>query len=143
VSTHTPSPERRRNMQAIRSRDTKPELTVRRLAHQLGYRYRLHAADLPGKPDLVFRPRRKVIFVHGCFWHQHEAADCKGAHSPRSNESYWHPKLARNVARDAKHAAALAAGGWNVLIIWECETKDSAKLTRRLCRFLGKKGKPA
>jgi DNA mismatch endonuclease (patch repair protein) len=122
-------------MRAIRSTGMKPEMLVRRLVHGLGYRYRLHGHDLPGRPDLVFAPRRKIIFVHGCFWHQH--AGCKLAHAPRSNISYWRPKLARNVARDAAHLSALKKNGWKVLVVWECQTKNVARLSQRLKRFLG------
>ena len=123
-------------MAAIRSANTKPELIVRRLVFSLGYRYRLHARDLPGKPDLVFRNRRKVIFVHGCFWHLHPDAPCLDSRKPKSNKSYWGPKLARNVARDAQHVAALKADGWKVLVIWDCETKARDPLTKRLTKFL-------
>ncbi|MDQ2776025.1 MAG: DNA mismatch endonuclease Vsr [Acidobacteriota bacterium] len=121
-------------MRRIRSKDTGPELIVRRLVHSLGYRYRLHRADLPGKPDLVFNRRRKVIFVHGCFWHQHSR--CKITHVPRSNGDYWAPKLARNKARDVRTRAKLRKLGWHYLIIWECETKDPDKLKDRLVSFL-------
>ena len=123
-------------MAAIRSKDTTPELTVRRLVTALGHRYRLHRKDLPGKPDLVFGPRRKVIFVHGCFWHLHPKASCLDARQPKSNTSYWSPKLKRNVARDAEHVAALKKLGWKVLIVWDCEIKDRAKLGARLKKFL-------
>ncbi|SRR6266705_1685531 len=121
------------NMRAIRSKGMKPELTVRHLVHSHGYRYRLHRADLPGKPDLVFASRRKVIFVHGCFWHSH---GCKLSHVPKSNRGYWLPKLARNVARDKKNRTALAAQGWRSLVIWECQLKQLAKVRRRIVRFL-------
>lgn len=132
------SPYRRSaNMAAIRGKDTKPELIVRRLVHALGYRYRLHVRDLPGKPDLVFRPRRKVIFVHGCFWHLHPDVKCLDSRKPKSNKSYWGPKLTRNVERDAVHAAALETAGWKVLVVWDCETKALAALSKRLVRFLG------
>lgn len=125
------------NMRKIASKGMKPELFVRRLAHRLGYRFRLHRADLPGKPDLVFPRRKKVIFVHGCFWHQHEALACKMAHTPRSNTEYWGPKLSRNVERDALAQAALAASGWSVLTLWECELKDASAVEQRLTAFLG------
>ena len=129
------SPERRsENMRRIRSRDMKPEMAVRRLAHGMGYRYRLHRRDLPGKPDLVFGPRRAVIFVHGCFWHQH---DCRHAHSPKSNSGYWGGKLRRNVERDAEVRARLESDGWRVLVIWECETRDAEALRATLADFLG------
>jgi DNA mismatch endonuclease, patch repair protein len=133
------SPTRRSaNMAAIRSKDTSPELAVRRLVHALGYRYRLHRRDLPGKPDLVFGPRRKVIFVHGCFWHRHPKSNCHDARSPKSNTDYWGPKLQRNAARDARNIAALRAAGWRVLVIWDCETKDARRLTSVVRRFLEK-----
>ena len=127
--------DRSANMRAIRSKDMQPELKVRSLAHRLGYRFRLHGKDLPGKPDLVFPSRRKVIFVHGCFWHSH---DCKAAHVPKSNQAYWLPKLERNKTRDEKNIEALRAAGWNALVIWECETCDERGVTKRLRKFLGK-----
>ena len=128
------SEQRSRIMRAVKSRDTAPELAVRRLAHGMGYRFRLHRKDLPGKPDLVFASRRKVIFVHGCFWHLH---DCKNAHIPKSNSDYWVPKLQRNQLRDRNNLAALAAEGWKVLVIWECDLRDCRAIARRLKRFLG------
>ena len=125
-------------MSAIRSGGMKPEMIVRSLVHRMGYRYRLHARDLPGKPDLVFRPRRKVIFVHGCFWHQHSKEACRDGRQPKSNTGYWSQKLARNVERDAANTASLKAAGWKVLILWECEVlKGGAALERRIRRFLG------
>ncbi|GAB4142597.1 MAG: very short patch repair endonuclease [Sphingomonadales bacterium] len=126
------------NMRAIRSKGMKPEMVVRRLVHSMGYRYRLHRKDLPGKPDLVFGPRRKVIFVHGCFWHQHDDPACKLAHAPKSRLDYWQPKLARNKERDAANLAALEALGWQVLTVWECETrqKNHDTLAVRLQAFL-------
>lgn len=124
------------NMAAIKSKDMKPELIVRRIVHALGYRYRLHRKDLPGKPDLVFGPRRKVIFVHGCFWHMHPKKDCLDARMPKSNRNYWTPKLARNVARDAEHIAKLEEFGWKSLVIWECETANRKAVSRRIERFL-------
>ena len=125
-------------MSAIRSTGMKPEMLVRSLVHRMGYRYRLHAKDLPGKPDLVFRPRKKVIFVHGCFWHQHPKLSCKDGRPPKSNTGYWGPKLARNVERDADHLKALKASGWRVLVLWECDVlKGSRVLERRIRAFLG------
>ena len=130
------SPEvRSRTMRAIRSKGMKPELAVRRLVHVMGYRYRLHRHDLPGRPDMVFPGRRKVIFVHGCFWHQH--LDCKLAHRPKSNLDYWEPKLRRNQERDADHQVRLRDLGWKVAVVWECETKDRNGLADRLKQFLG------
>ena len=129
--------ERSARMALIRSKNTKPEIRVRKLAHALGYRFRLYKADLPGKPDMVFASRRKVIFVNGCFWHQHADPGCKDARGPQSNRAYWEPKLARNVARDAEHVAALESAGWRVLVLWDCETRGAPALARRLKRFLG------
>jgi DNA mismatch endonuclease, patch repair protein len=130
------SSRRSQNMAAIRATDTKPELVVRRLIHSLGYRYRLHAKDLPGKPDIVFRSRRKIIFVHGCFWHLHSRADCLDARLPKTNTGYWTPKLEKNVERDGKHFRSLAELGWHVLIVWDCETKNHDNLRQRLTAFL-------
>ncbi len=128
------TPEQRRHvMQSIRSRDTGPELAVRRILHRLGFRYRLHKKGLPGRPDLVFGPRRKVIFVHGCFWHAH---DCRYGRAPQSRQEYWIPKLKRNRERDLENKTALEALGWNVLTVWECEIRDTAALVIRLTAFL-------
>lgn len=127
-------PVRSRTMAAVRSKDTKPEMLVRRLAHRLGYRFRLHRKDLPGKPDLVFSSRKAIIFVDGCYWHGH---DCKrGARTPKTNVDYWRAKIGRNMARDAANIVALEARGWRVLTLWECELKDVDDLARRLQRFL-------
>ncbi|WOJ91569.1 very short patch repair endonuclease [Methylocapsa polymorpha] len=121
-------------MRAVKSTNTRPEMIVRSLAHRLGFRFRLHCSNLPGRPDLVFAGRRKVIFVNGCFWHGH---DCKrGDRAPKTNASYWRAKIARNKARDANARAALAAAGWDVLVIWECETKDLEGLSAELSDFL-------
>ncbi len=125
---------RRRTMQAVRSEDTKPELLVRRLVHSLGYRYRLHRRDLPGKPDLVFPSRRKIIFVHGCFWHGHECA--RGARAPKTNADYWTSKIRRNIERDAAAINALEADDWRVLVIWECQLKNATRLVSAIGRFL-------
>jgi DNA mismatch endonuclease, patch repair protein len=121
-------------MAAVRSKNTQPEMLVRRLVHSMGYRYRLHAVWLPGKPDLVFAGRRKIIFVHGCFWHQHRG--CKGSHLPKSNTGYWLPKLERNRIRDAENLRVLRRAGWRCLILWECELRRSAAQVRRIKRFL-------
>jgi DNA mismatch endonuclease (patch repair protein) len=126
---------RSENMRRIRSANTKPELVVRSLAHRLGYRFRLHRRDLPGCPDLVFPSKRKVIFVHGCFWHQHRG--CIDGRIPKSNISYWIPKLANNKKRDKKNRSKLTAIGWKCLEIWDCQTGDSRNLTRLLRAFLG------
>lgn len=131
------TPQRRsENMRAIRSKGMAPEMIVRQTAHALGYRFRLHRKELPGKPDLVFPGRRKVLFVHGCFWHQHADPKCKVARKPKSNLDYWLPKLDRNIARDAANARALKEAGWTVLTIWECETRDRAGLERMLSEVL-------
>lgn len=133
------TPERRSAlMSRIRGKDTRPELAVRRLLHGIGYRYRLHRRDLPGKPDIVFGPRRAVVFVHGCFWHAHP--DCSKARLPRSNEEFWTAKLAGNAERDARAVAALEAAGWRVLVVWGCEAKAGPELQDRLTRFLGPAG---
>lgn len=135
----TVSPERRSEiMGRVRGKNTRPEMTVRRLVHGLGYRYRLHAKDLPGTPDLVFRPKKKVIFVHGCFWHRHTS--CPLCRIPKSRVDFWTSKLERNAARDLKNTATLAAAGWKVLVIWECELKDTARLERAIKKFLGPTG---
>lgn len=124
-------------MAAIRSKDMKPEMIVRSLVHRMGYRYRLHRKGLAGKPDLVFGRRKKVIFVHGCYWHQHSDPDCKISRLPKSNLDYWLPKLQRNVERDKQNIASLAESGWDVLTVWECETKNASALQERIARFLG------
>ena len=131
------TPERRsENMRRIKSKGMKPELLVCSLAHKMGYRFRLHRRDLPGKPDLVIGPRRKAVFIHGCFWHQHPG--CREGRLPASNQSYWKPKLARNVARDAEAIIELRARGWKTLVIWECETEEQNYLKRTIRTFLGK-----
>jgi DNA mismatch endonuclease (patch repair protein) len=128
---------RSENMRAIRGKDTKPELTVRSLVHNLGYRFRLHRQDLPGKPDLTFVSRRKIIFVHGCFWHSH---NCKNGLIPHSNQDFWLQKLQRNKERDSGNVEALIRLGWKVLVVWQCELKDSSALCGKLKRFLGRRG---
>ncbi|WP_022700154.1 very short patch repair endonuclease [Oceanicaulis alexandrii] len=126
--------DRSRVMRAVKGKDTKPELIVRRMAHALGYRYRLHRKDLPGKPDLVFVGRKKVIFVHGCFWHGHDCA--RGSRQPKTNAEYWRAKIARNISRDAANLQALDAQGWQALVLWECDLKDRDALAVRLRDFL-------
>lgn len=122
-------------MSRVRSKNTGPERVLRRLLTHLGYRYRLHAGDLPGKPDIVLRGRRKAIFVHGCFWHQHPG--CPKARIPASRQDYWAPKLAGNRDRDHAATRQLQALGWSVAIVWQCETKDVVALADRLTEFLG------
>lgn len=121
-------------MGRIRAKDTKPEMVVRRLVHGLGYRFRLHSRKLPGRPDLVFPGRKKVLFVHGCFWHAHEG--CRRAFSPKARSEYWRAKLQANRERDARVCEELAHLGWSWLVVWECEIKDPS-LPLRLSRFLG------
>jgi len=121
-------------MSLIRSKDTKPELVVRRLIHSLGYRYRLHRRDLPGVPDLVFPSRQAVIFVHGCFWHRHNCD--AGARSPKSRRAYWLPKLSGNKKRDERNRRSLARTGWRTLVIWECQLTERT-LAARIRKFLG------
>jgi DNA mismatch endonuclease (patch repair protein) len=125
---------RQRTMRAIRKVNTKPEIRVRSLLHRAGLRFRLHARQLPGTPDIVLRKHNTAILVNGCFWHQHPK--CRYAKLPRARPEYWLPKLARNVERDVKNQEALAKLGWRVLVVWECETEDLPKLSRRLLQDL-------
>jgi len=125
-------------MSRIRSKDTKPELLVRRLIRSLGYGYTLHGKmakgrDLPGKPDVVFKARKKVVFVNGCFWHQH---DCRPRKEPKTNPDFWKKKFERNVQRDLENRAALEGMGWRFLTVWECEIKDEEKLRAKLDKFI-------
>ena len=134
IPIDTRSPEqRRRIMQSVSQKDTKPEMIVRRLLHAAGYRYRLHRKDLPGRPDIVFGSRRKAIFVHGCFWHAH---GCSKGRAPKSKLDYWGPKLAQNVERDARNVRQLEEAGWQVLTVWQCETQDTDPLLRTLRDFV-------
>jgi DNA mismatch endonuclease (patch repair protein) len=127
--------ERSRVMAAVRSKDTTPEMIVRRMAHRLGYRFRLHRRDLPGTPDLAFPRLRKVIDVRGCFWHLHACRH--GRRDPVRNAAYWLGKRQGNAARDARNLRQLRRLGWAVLTVWECQTRDADKLARRIARFLG------
>lgn len=127
--------QRRRCMQAIRGKDTRPELIVRSLAHRMGYRFRLHRRDLPGRPDLVFPGRKKVIFVHGCFWHQHPR--CRYATRPATRPEFWAAKLDANRDRDRRVKCELRKLGWEVLIIWECQLRNVEKVENRIRSFLG------
>jgi DNA mismatch endonuclease, patch repair protein len=129
------SSDRSRVMSRVKGKDTAPEMTVRRLLHALGYRYRLHGKQLPGKPDIVFAARRKLIFVHGCFWHQHTG--CRKSTIPDTRRDFWSEKLARNVSRDERTEGQLRALGWDVLVVWECDVRDKEGLTRRLIDFVG------
>lgn len=129
------TPEQRRlNMSRIRGKDTKPEMVVRRLVHSLGFRYRLHVTSLPGSPDLVFPSKRKVVFVHGCFWHRHR---CRlGKPTPSTRAAFWKAKLLRNVKRDRDARAALKKAQWKALVVWQCETRNAPLLSSRIVRFL-------
>lgn len=126
--------KRRNNMRRIRSKNTTPELRVRRLVYSMGYRYRLHYNKLPGKPDLVFIGRKKIIFVHGCFWHGHICK--KGQRKPKSNQLYWTTKIDSNKNRDLRTRTALIESGWDVLILWECELKNLPIVEHRIRNFL-------
>ncbi len=130
--------QRSERMSRVRSRDTKPELIVRKLLFAMGYRYRLHVASLPGKPDMVFPVRRKIIFVHGCFWHRH--ANCPLARLPKSRKAFWPAKLEGNRLRDGRVRAALRRDGWSVATVWECQLSDIDRLARRLRRFMETRG---
>ena len=122
------------NMSLIKGKNTKPEITVRKYLHAQGYRFRLHVKDLPGKPDIVLPKYKTVIFVHGCFWHQHPG--CKHAARSASNQEYWEKKLDRNINRDKRNLNDLGLLGWRVLVIWECETRDKAALVERMISFI-------
>lgn len=128
------SAERSRLMGSVRSKNTKPEMAVRRLVHHLGYRYRLHGKNLPGSPDLVFSGRRTVIFVHGCFWHRHPG--CRDASTPKTNVEFWERKFGENIARDCRNEKMLGQAGWRVLVVWECEIADLEKLKDKIVNFL-------
>ncbi|MBG0794457.1 DNA mismatch endonuclease Vsr [Methylocystis sp. H62] len=128
------SARRSKMMAGIKGKSTKPELAVRRMAHQLGYRFRLHSKDLPGSPDLVFPRLKLAVFVHGCFWHRHEA--CRYAYSPKTNVEFWDRKFKNNVLRDIRAKEGLEDMGWRVAIIWECETQDPVDLRKTVSAIL-------
>lgn len=128
--------ERSERMSRVRAKDTKPEMIVRRLVHGMGYRYRLHDRRLPGSPDIVFRSRRKVIFVHGCFWHRHPDPSCKLARMPKSRQDFWAPKLEGNRERDERNRVALDREGWRQMVVWECECRHEEQLRNKLQDFL-------
>ena len=135
--TDSVSPERRSEIMAsIKAKGTRPEWAVRRLVHGMGYRYRLHRRDLPGSPDLVFPSRKKVIFVHGCFWHRHDDEKCKKFRYPSSNKDYWIPKLDRNAERDKENQIRLSELGWRFLVVWECEIESDEFLPDRIAEYL-------
>jgi DNA mismatch endonuclease, patch repair protein len=134
--TDTVSRRRRREiMSAVKGKNTAPEMAVRRLVHGMGYRYGLHRRDLPGSPDLVFRSRRKVVFVHGCFWHAHRCP--AGDRIPKTRSEFWAAKIESNRRRDIRNKRELSRLGWSYMVIWECELKANVRLARRLARFLG------
>jgi DNA mismatch endonuclease, patch repair protein len=132
MDTRTPE-QRRRIMQSVGTKDTGPEITVRKTAHKLGFRYSLYRKDLPGKPDLVFSSRHKIIFVHGCFWHGH---GCKKGKLPKSKLEYWAPKIEQNKRRDRRNVRNLRKNGWDVLSVWQCQTKSPKRLETKLSKFL-------
>ena len=126
---HKVSEQRSRNMSAIKSKNTKPEIKVRKVLHSMGYRFRLHRKDLPGSPDIVLPKYKTVIFVHGCFWHRHE--NCKYATTPKTRKEFWEKKFRENINRDNLNQANLSLKGWKIIIIWECQLKgDIKKLIR-------------
>lgn len=127
---------RSERMSRIRGKDTRPEMVVRRMLYGMGYRYRLHQRELPGSPDLVFWNRRKVIFVHGCFWHRHADSSCKLARAPKSRLDFWMPKLEANAMRDEKNEETLLSLGWEILVIWECELRNDAFLKSKIKAFM-------
>jgi DNA mismatch endonuclease Vsr len=135
-------PGRSRNMAAIRAKNTKPEMAVRRLLHAMGYRFRLHYPALPGRPDLAFPARFKLIEVRGCFWHRHSDPKCRNAVLPVTRRSWWAAKLQANARRDKRNMREIRKLGWDTLILWECELKNRANLAARLRRFLGEPGRP-
>ena len=133
VDVHTKE-QRSFNMSRIRNKNTRPEMIVRSLVHRMGYRYALHRKDLPGHPDIILTRHRKIIFVHGCFWHMHK---CRyGRVTPATNANFWQTKREGNVARDKRNLSKLRKDGWKVLTIWECETRHQEKLTKKLVNFL-------
>ena len=134
MADHLTPQERSRNMSRVKGRDTKPELLVRSIVHRLGYRFRLHGKKLPGRPDVVLPRHRKVIFVHGCFWHGHPS--CRRAARPSTNREFWDKKIEGNIARDAANIEALQQEGWKVLVLWQCGMKDREHLEVTLKAFL-------
>lgn len=138
MDTRTPA-KRSEIMSSVRSKDTSTEMAVRRIVFGLGFRYRLHAKSLPGRPDLVFPSKRKVVFVHGCFWHGHA---CPKGRAPKSRPNYWLPKIEANRRRDADQVTKLRAAGWRALVVWQCELKSQQRLTKRVQRFLATPSRP-
>ena len=135
ADTLTPE-QRSERMALIPGKDTRPEMRVRRLAHGMGYRYRLHRSELPGRPDMVFPGQRKVIFIHGCYWHRHDDPSCKLARLPKSRLDFWVPKLEANRVRDRRNMESLKGLGWGVLVVWECETRNDEVVKEKINTFL-------
>lgn len=135
VDTLSPE-ERSKRMARVRGRDTRPELLIRSLVHRMGYRFRLHRKSLPGKPDLVFPGRKKVIFVHGCFWHRHSDPNCPFTRTPKSKRGFWNAKFRENQARDQRNCADLEQMGWGVLVVWECQLKNLEQVSLGIRNFL-------
>lgn len=131
--------ERSIRMGRVKSRDTSPELQVRRMIHRMGFRYRLYVRELPGRPDIVLPRHRKAVFVHGCFWHRHAALGCKLARLPKSRLEFWLPKLESNRRRDQRDMRKLRNAGWQIMVVWECQLRDKERLENRLKRFLGER----
>jgi len=134
MTDHLTKEKRSWNMSRIRSKNTKPEMIVRSMLHRMGYRFRLYRNDLPGKPDIILRKYKTVIFVHGCFWHRHKG--CKRCTTPGSNQDYWLPKFEKNIIKDKKNQKLLKKQGWNYIIVWECKIKDLDKLSVKLDKIL-------
>jgi len=135
-SLYKVSKERSKNMTAIKSKNTNPEIKVRKLLHSLGYRFRLHKKELPGSPDIVLKKYKTVVFVHGCFWHRHK--ECKYASNPKTREEFWNKKFLSNIERDIKVRERIKAAGWKSIVVWECELKDIQKLKKRLIPLFDK-----
>ena len=135
-SLYKVSKERSKNMAAIKSKNTNPEIKVRKLLHSLGYRIRLHKKELPGSPDIVLKKYKTVVFVHGCFWHRHK--ECKYATNPKTREEFWNKKFLSNIERDIKVRERIKAAGWKSIVVWECELKDIQKLKKRLIPLFDK-----
>ncbi len=127
---HKVSEQRSRNMSAIKSKNTKPEIKVRKVLHSMGYRFRLHSKDLPGSPDIVLPKYKTVIFVHGCFWHRHQ--NCKYASTPKTRQEFWNKKFNENINRDKINQENLSSKGWKIIIVWECETKNIENLRDKI-----------
>jgi DNA mismatch endonuclease (patch repair protein) len=141
TTTDFTDPARSAQMARVRGRDTKPELRVRRALHAAGLRYRLHAKELPGRPDIVFRPWKLAIFVHGCFWHRHGDAACKLARLPKSRRDFWEPKLRGNRDRDLRNQVELRRAGWEVMVVWECQLSKATILDSLIASIKARKGR--